>query len=74
MKRYLVAACVLVASCAQSIRAGNELGGIVDLKIGHRQNGGLALADAECAKYDKRARITNNDEWTGQMRYECVGK
>lgn len=72
MRKQLLLCLVFLGGCAPTIKANNELGGIIDLKVGHRQNAGLSLADAECQKYGKRARITNNDEWTGQMRYECV--
>ncbi|MFC0302743.1 hypothetical protein ACFSTI_24965 [Rhizorhabdus histidinilytica] len=72
MRGMFLVGLLMLGGCAPTIKANNELGGIIDLKVGHRENAGLALADAECQKYGKRARITNNDEWTGQMRYECV--
>jgi hypothetical protein len=62
-----------LAGCA-SLDAANERGGVISNL--HEFNGGDAfrLADAHCAKFERKARVTETNAFLGTMAFECVEK
>ena len=53
----------------------NEAGGVVTgngVTMGTKK--AFAIAEADCAKYGKLARVTGQSAWDGTLRYECVAK
>lgn len=63
-----------LAGCAQTV-AGNEAGGIITGNgVTMATKKALTLAEADCAKYGKIARVMGQSAWDGALRYECVAK
>lgn len=67
-----VSAALMVASCAPSLAAGNEVGGIVRHVSNVNRTEGFAVADAHCRALGKVARITNQDWVYNTMTFDCV--
>ena len=63
-----------LTGCAQTV-AGNEAGGIITGNGVTMATGkAVRMADEDCAKYGKIARVKSQSEWDGALRYECVAK
>lgn len=66
---------LFLGGCAQTLAGTNEAGGVVTgngVTMGTKK--AFALAEAECTKYGKLARVTGQSAWDGTLRYECVAK
>lgn len=66
---------LLLGGCAQTLAGANEAGGVVTgngVTMGTKK--AFAIAEAECGKYGKLAKVTSQSAWDGTLRYECVAK
>ena len=67
------AAILLLVACSPTLKQSSPAGGM--LKMGGVVQGeakAIRIAEAECAKHGKVARITGKDIWSETMTYECV--
>jgi hypothetical protein len=66
---------VSLASCAPQITGSNERGGMLHMGLGPAKRAkAFKLAEAECAKHDRVARVTGHSEWDNSFTYDCVDK
>jgi len=64
-----------LSGCAQTVAGANEAGGIITGNgVTMATKKAFTIAEAECAKYSKIARVTGQSAWDGTLRYECVTK
>jgi hypothetical protein len=66
-----VIACALLTGCAPHIVGMTEAGGIVS-GADWRSGKALQVANAECAKFGKSARISSQANLDGNMTFDCV--
>ena len=67
-----VFAFLLLAGCAgPHITASTPAGGIVS-SYGWQPNKALQVANQECAKYGKSARVGSENDLQDHMTYECM--
>jgi hypothetical protein len=64
-----------LAACAPKVVQGNEGGGFISMHgvVGERQKA-ARVAQEECAKHGKVARISRFDVISDTVSYECVAK
>ena len=68
--RWVPIAAILLGGCAATA-SGNSLGGVFS-SVGMDPALAQKTADAHCAKYSKRARITNYEQKaSGNVLFEC---
>lgn len=75
MQRIGLLICFGLAACGPTLVQSNASGGY--LKLGGLIQGeaeAIEIAEAECAKYGKMARITGKDLLAERMTYECVDR
>jgi len=73
MRIAILFAAMLAASCAPNLVQSSSAGGLITLHgVMREQSKAAAIVNAECAKYDKAARITGNDILSDTITYECV--
>ena len=72
MKISALAAALLLAGCAPSLTSINDTGGIVTRVRDTTVKEALLLANAECQKTGKVAKLTGRDMLAGTITYECV--
>lgn len=68
----LLALTLALGGCAPRMAFSNEAGGVIDRKGSMGNDRAYAMAERQCAKYGKAARITGRDLLTNTMRFECV--
>jgi hypothetical protein len=72
MRTGFVAAFLLLAACqGPHVTSATPAGGIIS-SYGWQPNKALQIADAECAKHGKHARVTSESDYQDHMTYECV--
>lgn len=75
MKRGIIIAGLLLASCAPKLVQSSPAGGMINLAgVPGRQAKAADIATAECAKHGKDARVTGQDMLSNTATYECVAK
>ena len=70
-----VASSALIQGGCATTAGGNEAGGVVTgngMTMATQKK--FAVAEAECAKYGKIARVKKISVWDGTLNYECVEK
>lgn len=77
MKAKAVLGAIVAASlsgCAQQLISGNAAGGMVSGgdNLFESRGGAMAIADRNCEKYDKVARVSGQDPMAGTMTFDCV--
>lgn len=70
MKAALSFAALLLPACASLIQA-TPAGGILKV-TGNKYGSALQLAQTECSKYGKDARISGQNVWNSTVTYDCV--
>lgn len=70
MRTIIVILALAVSGCAPKLAFSNEAGGVISRKGSTQQ--GYELAEAHCAQFGKRARITGSDILYSTTRFECV--
>ena len=67
-------AVLTLSSCAPTLDAANERGGVVrHTQAGTNMQGVLAIADQHCRKYGRVAQITGTDVlWSDTVTFNCV--
>lgn len=64
-----------LAACAPKVQHANSAGGVIGLNgVMNEQSKAAAVADAECAKHGKIARLTRQDVLSDTVNYECVAQ
>jgi hypothetical protein len=72
MRTGLIAASLMLAGCAgPHVTSSTPAGGIVS-SYGWQPNKALQIANAECARYGKAARVTSENDLQDHMTYACV--
>lgn len=72
MRNILI--CLALAGCAPNLAGGNAAGGVINYADAGNEAKTFKLAEAECAKYGKLARMTGSEWVMSTARYECVDK
>jgi hypothetical protein len=63
----------ILTGCTPDLIAGNETGGMVSHADGFvNRDKAFAVAEANCKKYDKVARISGQDPFASTMTFDCV--
>lgn len=71
MRLLLIAiAAISLASCAE-VTQSTPAGGILKVS-GNKYGTALKLAQAECDKYGKDARISGQNIWNNTVTFDCV--
>jgi hypothetical protein len=66
---------VAVGGCTASLKQSNEAGGVIALgELIQGEGEALRIADAECAKFGKVARIRGKGSLDTRLYYDCVPK
>lgn len=68
----LVAGALALAACVHQV-ASTPAGGILKV-VGNKTGTALNMAQAECAKYGRDARINGQNVWNNTITYECVAR
>ena len=68
----LIASALLLAACVNQV-AATPAGGILKV-VGNKTGTALNLAQAECSKYGRDARINGQNVWNNTITYECVAR
>lgn len=70
----IVLSLILLSGCAQNLIYGNEAGGMVSAgdNVLESRAGAMAIADANCKKYGKVARVSGQDPMAGTLSFDCV--
>lgn len=72
MRVGLVLAFLSLSACmGPHVTASTEAGGIIS-SYGWQPNKALEVANRECAKYGKSARISSENDLQDHMTYDCV--
>lgn len=72
MRIFALTAVLLASACAPSLTSINDTGGIVTRVRDTTVKDALLLANAECQKTGKVAKLTGRDMLAGTITYECV--
>jgi hypothetical protein len=68
--RTAIAALLLLSGCAEVVQT-TPAGGILKV-AGNEYGKALSLAQAECQKYGKNARISGQNPLNNTVTYDCV--
>lgn len=72
MRTLAISAALLLAACSTPhLMSGNEVGGVIG-SYGLQPRGAFAEAEGHCAKFNKVARVTGQNDLQDQMTFECV--
>jgi hypothetical protein len=68
-----LAAAFLVVACGPTLKQSSPAGGMLALGgLVQGESEAIRIAEAECAKHGKAARVTGKDMLAETMTYECV--
>lgn len=74
MTRLTVAALLALglAGCTPTLKAANEVGGVVENGTSGNAAAALKKADAHCRQYGKAARVSGQNVWDDILTFDCV--
>lgn len=70
MRGLIIAAMLLLASCANLIEA-TPAGGVLKV-TGNKTGSALKIAQAHCSQYGKNARISSQNMLNNTVTFDCV--
>lgn len=74
MRSVIIAAALLLTSCAPRLTFSNEAGGVISKTGSIGSDRAYALATDHCSKYGRVARITQRDVLSNSLNFECVAR
>ncbi len=71
----MIAIAASLASCAPQVTGSNERGRMLHMGLGPAKRAkAFKMAESECAKDGRVARVTGHSEWDNSFTYDCVDK
>ena len=70
MRMMVIAGALMLGACANLVQS-TPAGGILKV-TGNKYGTALQIAQTECSKYSKDARISGQNVWNNTVTYDCV--
>jgi hypothetical protein len=70
-RTFILALCLLAAGCSPTLVGSNPNTVMVGNTNWTNSSDAFALAERECQRYGKHARLSIHDPWSYQQAYNC---
>lgn len=75
MKMAILVIPALLCACTPQMTGSNEAGGMIHMGLGPaKRSKAFKLAESECEKHGKIARVSGHSEWDNSFTYDCVDR